>query len=213
MSFSSGSSPGDSPASGTARTSRVRAQRMTAQEFGSQFRASTRVMWLIAVGIVGDAAEAEDVVQEAAMIAYRKRDTFEPGTSFRAWVGTIVRNVAMNALRSSRRRRGLVEEWTEAAPPSVSSTPSEMMNGTTLPDHVVDSRVIKALADMGDVARACLLLRTVGDLHYAEIASLLSIPEGTAMSHVHRGRAHLRERLARVWQEHAGDSEVNQRYE
>jgi RNA polymerase sigma-70 factor (ECF subfamily) len=173
-------------------------------------------MWLIAVGIVGDAAEAEDVVQDAAMIAYRKLDQFQPGTSFRAWVGTIVRNVALNSLRGSRRRRGVIGELAEAArmpgrglasaqTPALSNHP-----GAPKPDasfsSMMDSRVVMALAGMGDVARACLLLRTVGELHYAEISALLAIPEGTAMSHVHRARAHLRKELAQVWEEHAGKS-------
>lgn len=202
-SFSTGLSPGDTPPGRAARVAAHTGSAMSAQEFGSQFLASSRIMWLIAVGIVGDATEAEDVVQDAAMVAFRKLDQFQPGTSFRAWVGTIVRNVALNALRSGRRRRGAVGEMSE----STSSLPApgqwERSAGAPLFEQILDSRVTVALAEMGDVARACLLLRTVGELHYSEIASLLSIPEGTAMSHVHRARAQLRERLAVVWEEHA----------
>jgi RNA polymerase sigma-70 factor (ECF subfamily) len=60
------------------------------------------------------------------------------------------------------------------------------------------------LGDVGEVARACLLLRTLEGLEYAEISRLLEIPEGTAMSHVHRTRRYLRDRLADVWEERTG---------
>src|SRR5213079_264175 len=59
-----------------------------------------------------------------------------------------------------------------------------------------DDHVTKALNSVSDVARACLLLRTIEQMEYSEISRLLQIPEGTAMSHVHRARQHLRERLA-----------------
>jgi RNA polymerase sigma-70 factor (ECF subfamily) len=58
-----------------------------------------------------------------------------------------------------------------------------------------------ALVEVGEVPRACILLRTVEGLAYPEIAKLLGIPEGTAMSHVHRTRQLLRTRLASVWNE------------
>jgi RNA polymerase sigma factor (sigma-70 family) len=62
-----------------------------------------------------------------------------------------------------------------------------------------DDRVMRALRSVNEVARACLLLRTLEGLSYSEISRLLEIPEGTAMSHVHRTRMHLRECLADLW--------------
>jgi RNA polymerase sigma-70 factor (ECF subfamily) len=61
-----------------------------------------------------------------------------------------------------------------------------------------DDRVMKALNSVSDIARACLLLRTIQGLSYDEIAKALEIPPGTAMSHVHRTRIVLRERLAEI---------------
>lgn len=201
MSISSGLIPGDSPHGRTAPEGFPTGTNLNAQEFAAQFRASSHVLWLIAVGIVGDASAAEDVLQDAAIVALRKLDQFQAGTSFRAWVGTIVRNVALNALRSDRRRRSAVADWsdcTDVNNPAVEGAagPSSLLEST------LDSRIGTALLGIGDVARACLLLRTVGDLQYSEIAVLLDIPEGTAMSHVHRARAHLREKLAPVWLDH-----------
>jgi RNA polymerase sigma-70 factor (ECF subfamily) len=201
MSISSGLIPGDSPHGRTAPEAFPTGTNISAQEFAAQFRASSHVLWLIAVGIVGDASAAEDVLQDAAIVALRKLDQFQPGTSFRAWVGTIVRNVALNALRSDRRRRNAVADWSDCA--DSSNRMDDAKAGAVLSiERTLDSRIGTALLGIGDVARACLLLRTVGDLQYSEIAVLLDIPEGTAMSHVHRARAHLREKLAPVWLDH-----------
>jgi RNA polymerase sigma-70 factor, ECF subfamily len=204
--FSSGSSSGEKPPGTDLRPSSPSGSTMSPQEFGLHFRTSARMLWLIAVGIVGDTSEAEDVVQEAAMVAYRKLDQFQPGTSFRAWSGTIVRNVALNTLRSTRRRRGTIGDLFGVNQSSTALNVPESSDSTSSAEKMLDSRVAGALADLGDVARACLLLRTVGELHYSEIASLLAIPEGTAMSHVHRARACLRERLAPVWADMASRS-------
>lgn len=206
MSYSSGLNPDAFSPKADLRHPLDAGPAMSPQEFSSQLRATSRIMWLIAVGIVGDAAEAEDVVQEAAMVAYRKLDQFKPGTSFRAWAGMIVRNVALNTLRSTRRRRGAVNELTSTTQAALASNHSRDGGDPVSLDGVLDLRVVGALSDLGDIARACLLLRTVGDLHYSEIATLLDIPEGTAMSHVHRARVYLRERLAHVWADHNATS-------
>jgi len=201
MSFSSGLSPGDIPQGKPAPTPQPSGSILTAHEFAEHLRASSRVMWLIAVGIIGDPNAAEDVIQDAAMVAMRKLDQFQRGTSFRSWVGAIVRNVALNAVRGDRRRRSSLGEWT--AQNESMMTQDDDFDRTSA-SGMPDARIVAALADIGDVPRACLLLRTVGNLQYAEIATLLEIPEGTAMSHVHRARAHWRQRLAGVWEEKGG---------
>lgn len=202
MSISSGLLPGDRPSDRAARQDANLTPVLTAQEFAAQFRDSSRVFWLIAVGIVGDASTAEDVLQDAAIVAMRKLNQFSAGTSFRAWVGTIVRNVALNAQRGDRRRRNAVGDHSKGNGAGRLQEPNTGIPMTPI-EELLDSRIATALSGMGDIARACLLLRIVGDLHYAEIARMLEIPEGTAMSHVHRARLYLREKLAPVWSEYA----------
>jgi DNA-directed RNA polymerase specialized sigma24 family protein len=87
-----------------------------ATEFAALFRESSRVLWLIAVGIVGDAALADDVVQEAAVVAYRKFDQFRSGTNFAAWMAQTVRYVALNEARREHRRAELDDETRSAGP-------------------------------------------------------------------------------------------------
>lgn len=185
-----------------------RAPRLSACEFAAEFARSFRSMWLIAVSIVGDTSMAEDVVQEAALVALRKLEQFEVNTNFRAWVGQIVRNIALNTLRSETRRRRAMLAISAASgvPTAVDGDGMEALVAPPVASSPgFDGRIALALQEMGDVARACVLLRTIGELQYSEIAELLDIPEGTAMSHVHRSRQHLRERLADVWAEQVHD--------
>lgn len=169
--------------------------------FAVQFKASYRVLWLIAMGIVRNAAQAEDVVQEAALTALGKLDQFEPGSNFVAWMGQTVRFVAMNQYRKERKRRAapLEETFVDAADTfNAADGGLRLTAGGQLDKHQTqfDDRVAQALEKLGETARVCLLLRTVENWEYAEIAQALNIPEGTAMSHVHRARQFLRERLS-----------------
>jgi len=168
-----------------------------AEEFARRFRDSFRVLWLIAAGIVGDRTLAEDVVQEAGLIALGKLDQFKEGTSFTAWMGQMVRFVALNQARKSRHRRASELDPEAVRSAAVMETVHLTERGD-LPKNAegFDDRVLHALQALGETARCCLLLRTVQGLEYSEIASVLGIPEGTAMSHVHRSRQAMRERLS-----------------
>ncbi len=181
-----------------------------AADFAAQFQSSFRVLWLIAVGIIGDASLAEDVVQEAAIIALGKLDQFRTGTNFTAWTSQIVRNVARNRARRERRHRATVtnpsaiDEQPSSLRPTLEASRHGIAPGGAEERRPLDGRLLQALGDVGEIARACLLLRTLEGLEYAEISRLLEIPEGTAMSHVHRTRRYLRDRLADVWEERTG---------
>lgn len=167
---------------------------LAAEDLARELAAGSRLFWCIAAGVLGSPSHAEDVVQEAAVIGLSKLASFEPGTSFQAWMGQIVRNVARNHAR--RRARGATVELPETlAAPAVASPVAEargLGDPTALHGQHFDDRVVAALRTLSDTARVCLLLRTVLELDYAEIARSLGIPEGTAMSHVHRSRSRMR---------------------
>jgi RNA polymerase sigma-70 factor, ECF subfamily len=188
--------------------------------FARQFVASYRTLWTIAAGIVNDPVVAEDVVQDAAVTAMGKLNEFRPDSNFTAWMAQIVRYIALNASRRGRRQPAALDPTTmddSISRPGASASPNEQhaavpgvgsagdVRGTPLVDSrgqldarrtPFDDRVMRALNSVGEVARACLLLRTIEGLNYDEIARALEIPPGTAMSHVHRTRLFLRERLA-----------------
>ena len=164
-----------------------RSGQITAEMFAEHFRGSSRVLWCIAAAVLGERAHAEDVLQEAAITALGKLDSFEPGSNFSAWMGRIVRFTALNHRRKARRRgqREVYDLDVESAAGSA-----------VAPRVAFDARTRAALDSLSEVARMCLLLKIVMELEYTEIATVLEIPEGTAMSHVYRARKKLRRLLA-----------------
>lgn len=177
--------------------------RLDAGAFAERFGESYRVLWLIAVGVLVDRHLAEDAVQEAVLIGLSKLDSFEPGTNFTAWMGKIVRHVALNQRRKHNRRRALSLNPADAsatiqpeADPQVDPNPAIDARGELHRDtQHFDDELLSALRSVDEVARACLLLRTIQGLDYKEISNLLDIPQGTAMSHVYRARQVLRQTL------------------
>lgn len=142
-------------------------------------------LWLIAAAVTGDRSTADDVVQEASIVALGKLSEFRRGTSFESWMGQIARNLALNSRRASKRSllatarlRLLGDHPRPQTPADGRSTGNDRLDG--------------ALATLDPVARLCLVLRVVGELPYDTIAQIAGVPEGTAMSHVHRSRARLR---------------------
>jgi len=161
---------------------------LTPAEFAAGFRESSRVLWCVAAGVLGDRAQAEDVLQEAAVTALNKLDTFRPGTSFVAWMSQTVRFVALNHRRKrERRRQALQREGRDPLRDRADAMPT---------DAGFDDAVQQALDTLPETARTCLLLKTVMELEYAEIADVLGIPAGTAMSHVSRARSRMAKLLA-----------------
>lgn len=180
---------------------------LSAGDFTRRFQESSRLLWTVAAGVCGEASEAEDVLQEAALMAWDKIEDFQPGTNFAAWVGKFVRFVALNHVRKRGRRRTtatdpalLVDHADEPAAHNGTGRPAgapvDGLGRLRDDQTAFDDRVLAGLRELAEIPRACLLLRTVLELGYREISGLLGIPEGTAMSHVHRSRLQMRERLA-----------------
>lgn len=186
------------------------AARLSPARFGELFESHSRKLWCVAAAVMGDRARAADVVQEAAVIALGKLSDFDASSSFGAWMSQIVRFVALNEGRKKRRD---VPALTD---PSI----MDGTNGRSLIDRPAsvdpqgkvagfqgefDDDVCAALKGLDETPRACLLMKTVLDLPYVEIAEMLGMPEGTAMSHVHRARKAMRDELARRGFNERGD--------
>ncbi len=176
--------------------------RLERAEFAVQFEESRRTLWCIAAAVLGGRELADDVLQESALIAFDKIDDFNAHTSFTAWMGQIVRYVALNAARQRARRMtvGSIDHHAIENPARdnhYEKAAALNHRGELNPDQrIFDDRVLTALNTLTDTARACLLLRVVLDMPYQEIALALGVPEGTAMSHVHRSRRALRDILS-----------------
>jgi RNA polymerase sigma-70 factor (ECF subfamily) len=177
---------------------------LNAEEFAVQLQVSARVLWTVAAGVLGNRSQVEDVLQEAALIGLQKLNQFRPDSNFTAWMGRIVRFVALNQARTRSRRRTF-----DSDPVQLDREPALARDAAAPPRPVVDARgelgpddgafddeLSGALSELKPMARACLLLKTLLGLEYQEIARSLDIPMGTAVSHVHRARQFLRRRLA-----------------
>lgn len=141
----------------------------------------------LAVWLIGNRPEAEDVVQETFAQALQSFHRFEPGTNARAWLFAIMRHVRANRLRASRRAAIVMgdSEGIERIP-ALEETPQ----------HVTERDVLDALAQLPPGFQEIVLLCDVEELSYKEIARVLDIPMGTVMSRLHRARRLLRTALA-----------------
>jgi RNA polymerase sigma-70 factor, ECF subfamily len=177
--------------------------RLTPAGFATRFEDAWPTLWFIAAAVLGDRSSADDVLQEAAMVALGKLSQFDPQTNFTAWMGKIVRFIALNhARRKNRAGTSSVDPHALEVVVNRQQAPhSTLVNGrgelfSGARGENFDDRLLSALDSLDETARACLLLRTLMDMPYRDISLALDIAEGTAMSHVHRARAVLRQRLA-----------------
>ena len=151
-------------------------------------------------------AEAEDLVQETYIKAFRHRDQFTPGTNLKAWLFRILTNTFINQYRRKAARPDTTElddveesilyrHMRDVSPGSASPDPE-----AELIDNTVSSEVKEALEALPENFRTTVLLDVEG-FSYKEIAQMLDIPIGTVMSRLHRGRKFLQKRLYDVARE------------
>jgi RNA polymerase sigma-70 factor, ECF subfamily len=148
-----------------------------------------------ALRLTANPADAEDLVQDTYLKAFRSAGQFQAGTNLKAWLFTILHNTFLN-----RRRRAVKEpvgvdaEVIERAAEAAGAggpTPEQLLLRKTL-----DADLESALAALPEAFRQAVWLRDVEEFSYAEIATMLGIPIGTVMSRISRGRRMLYERLA-----------------
>lgn len=145
----------------------------------------------------GRSEEADDLVQETLLRAYKARDRFRTGTSMRAWLATILRRLFLTAASKDKRRKTGTD--TDLGDPiSALSDTGEVAESRDSGqydralDHVSD-RMRKAFVRLPDTYRTPFVLFALDGLSYAEIAGRLAVPVGTVMSRIHRARTRLRE--------------------
>jgi RNA polymerase sigma-70 factor (ECF subfamily) len=140
-------------------------------------------------------ADAEDLVQETYLKAFRAADRFRPGSNLKAWLFTILHNTARNRVRDRAREpldvdTDVIEQASAEVQGGVDEGPeARLMRDTLAPD------LQEAIDALPDVFKEAVWLRDVEELSYAEIASMLNVPQGTVMSRISRGRRMLFDRL------------------
>lgn len=158
------------------------------QAFETEAMPYMQDLFRVAMWLVRNQTEAEDLVQETFIQALQSFHRYELGTNCKAWMTTILYH-----LNSKRKRKlgqmpmlGDAEDMlaeTLRFEPSVAS-------------HITDKEILKALKDMPKNFREVVILADVEEFAYREIAEILDVPIGTVMSRLHRGRKILRGVLA-----------------
>ena len=156
-------------------------------------------LYSAALRMTRNPADAEDVVQETFLKAYRAYDSFEAGTNLKAWLYRILTNTYINKYRKKQRRPNEVElgelqDMYLYRRLGEQSGASESAENTAL-DMFVDEDIIAAIESLPENFRLPVIYADVEGFSYKEIAEILDVPIGTVMSRLHRGRKRLQEEL------------------
>jgi RNA polymerase sigma-70 factor (ECF subfamily) len=163
-------------------------------------------LYSAALRMTRNPADAEDVVQETFLKAYRAYDSYTDGTNLKAWLYRILTNTYINTYRKKQRRPtetelGELQDLYLYKRLGETSGASQSAEADML-DAFVDSDITDALDALPETFRLPVVYADVEGLSYKEIAEALDIPIGTVMSRLHRGRKALQKKLWDVAQEH-----------
>jgi RNA polymerase sigma-70 factor (ECF subfamily) len=153
-------------------------------------------VYRFALSLARNPADAEDIVQETYLRAYRSWHTYQPGSDARRWLFTICRNVFLRS-RERQRLEVAVEDGDAEALAAVRVHQQMVEDGTDRLLSRLDLRpaIAKALAELDEPFRSAVTLVDVEDQSYETAAHVLGIPVGTVRSRLFRGRRQLQEKL------------------
>ncbi|PYR77065.1 MAG: RNA polymerase subunit sigma-24 [Acidobacteria bacterium] len=167
-----------------------------AEDFSAEALQFLEPLFATAMRLTRNRADAEDLVQDTFVKAFRHSNQFSRGTNLRAWLYTILHNTWRNRRRDASRDTVEVDseqvELAAAGPAGEpADTPERILMRSTL-----DADLQAALDELPDAFRQAVWLRDVEEFTYAEIAEMLNVPIGTVMSRISRGRRMLFEKLS-----------------
>ncbi len=165
-------------------------RRSTEQEFEAEALPHLDALFGTAIRLTGNRSEAEDLLQEVYLQAWKSFHRYEKGTNCRAWLFAIL----SNKLRHYRRKKATQKVFTLDSDKSdlLESTPDEPL----VPAAIEDEQILTALEKVPHDYREAVLLADVQNFSYKEIAEITESPIGTVMSRISRGRKMLRKQLA-----------------
>lgn len=151
-------------------------------------------LYRVALRLTGNPAEADDLVQETMLKAYRAWHQFERGTNAKGWLLTILRHAFINEYRRRTRHPETVD--IDAIEPfSVFQEVQDDDPQGTFFDRIVDDEVLRAIDTLPEQFRETVVLSDVEGLSYEEIARVLEVPVGTVKSRLFRARRLLQQKL------------------
>jgi RNA polymerase sigma-70 factor (ECF subfamily) len=184
------SSPGAGRSDETALVERCRQGDLGA--FEEVYRAHSGRLFSLACRMLGNPADAEDLLQEIFLAAHRKLDTFRGDSALGTWLYRLATNQCLDYLRSRAGRASQVTDALDDQPAPAA------IGGRGLADQTVTKMDLeRAMARLPEGCRAAFVLHDVEGLEHREVAEVLGIAEGTSKSQVHKARLRLRALLAR----------------
>jgi RNA polymerase sigma-70 factor, ECF subfamily len=163
-------------------------------------------VYRFALRLTGSPSEAEDLVQETFLRAFRARHQYTPGTSARSWLFTICRNAYLRERERDSRRDELVARAAHAEVEGdvpVGETPVFAGRGDYDPEGdyfrgLIDSRIFEAIDALPDEFREAVVLSDLEGLNYQEMSEVMDVPLGTVKSRLFRGRKALQKALYHI---------------
>ncbi len=165
------------------------------KSFEAEVKPHLDTVYAAALRLTRSPSDAEDLVQDSLVRAYRFYDRFEAGTNFKAWLLRIQMNTFVNRYRRQQRERN-VFDGPMATPVGESSVSRSSMRALTDPvgeaqRSLIGKEITRAFDALPEESRAMVLLADVEELSYREIADVVGCPIGTVMSRLHRARKQL----------------------
>ena len=168
------------------------------KEFEREALPHMDLLYNYALRMTNAAADADDLLQDTYLKAYRFWDKYEKGTNIRAWLFRIMKNSYINRYRKEVKEPGTVDY--DEVKDFYNSIRDESADPNDLQESVfgnlLDDDVAKAIAELPEDFRTVVILCDIEGLPYEEIAEFVDCPLGTVRSRLHRGRKLLRARLA-----------------
>lgn len=169
------------------------------RDFEREAMPHLRALYGAAMRLTRSPGDAEDLVQETFLKAYKAFEQFEPGTNCKAWLFRILTNTFINKYRRRVKEREILEGSQRTAaqhflvhPPSKRSS---LDPANAFADKFLSDEVLKALEEVPADFRAVVILSDIEGFSYKEVADIVDIPVGTVMSRLFRGRRILQEQL------------------
>jgi len=164
------------------------------REFQSEALPHMDFLYNYALRMTYNAADAEDLVQETFLKAFRFWDSYEKGTNVRAWLFRIMKNAYINRYRKEKKEPETVEyQEVENFYNNVRGSAAESSDlQEAVFSNLLEDEVSRAIAELRDDFRTVVILCDIEELTYEEVAEFVDCPVGTVRSRLHRGRKLLR---------------------